>query len=99
MSDTMTTEQQWKELTDHMLLAPIVAYDMMTASLAGLFEDAGFVERLKEKFEQGSKIHDGAWMTMSPEDLINEANEEILDLWIYILMFAYRSNQIANPSE
>jgi hypothetical protein len=27
-----------------------------------------------------------------------EANDEILDLWVYILMFAYRANEEANKN-
>lgn len=88
-----TVDQQWEAIEQHMLVAPLVAYDMLTQSLASLFSNDGFVERLRQKFEDGSEKHQGAWLEMEPEALWNEAIEEILDLWIYILMFTHRVEQ------
>jgi hypothetical protein len=95
MSDKPTIDEQWEILKDHILLAPVVAYDMMTASLAGLFDNEAFIERLELKFRKGAEVHNGEWLTMDPAELIEEANEEILDLWIYILMYAHRANEEA----
>lgn len=98
MADKMTIDEQWEALKEHILVAPVVAYDMMTASLAGLFESEAFMERLELKFRKGAEVHNGEWLTMDPVDLLEEANEEILDLWIYILMYAHRANEEAEKN-
>lgn len=98
MADKMTIDEQWEALKEHILIAPVVAYDMMTASLAGLFENEAFMERLELKFRKGAEVHNGEWLTMDPVDLLEEANEEILDLWIYILMYAHRANEEAEKN-
>jgi hypothetical protein len=98
MSENPTIEEQWDMLVEHMLLAPVVAFDMLNASLAGFFDNDAFVERLKAKFVKGAKEHNGEWLSMEPNELILEANDEILDLWVYILMFAYRANEEANKN-
>jgi len=86
-----TTQEQWSALSDYILSAPIVALDSFNRTLAALMIDDTFETQLKAKFEKGAAIHNGKWLTMTPEELMLEARDEILDLWIYSMMFAHNT--------
>lgn len=87
-------QEQWAALSDYILSAPIVALDSFNRTLAALMIDDTFEGQLKAKFEKGSAVHNGAWLTMTPDELMLEARDEILDLWIYSMMFAHNTTQL-----
>lgn len=95
MSETPSTSDQWKLIEPHLLLSPVVTFDMVNNALLGLLEDNGFADRLWEKFNKGATDHNGQWLSMNPEELILEAHEELLDMFIYIAMYACRASMLA----
>lgn len=95
MSETPSTSDQWKLIEPHLLLSPVVALDMVNNALLGLLENDGFVGRLEDKFAKGASDHNGQWLSMNHEELIHEACEELLDMFIYIAMYACRASMLA----
>lgn len=104
MSDnSMSTSEQWDSLKDHMLSAPLMVGDIVNMQLARvhatLLEEDDFLKVLEDKFTAGSAEHNGAWLNMNPQDLLAEAIAEIVDAYVYCMMFAEVMNRAEETPE
>ena len=69
------------------------AITRINEALGAILTRSDLEEHLERKFRKGEAEHNGAWLDAdSPDWLINEAAEEILDFLLYQAMFLVLTN-------
>lgn len=95
MSDkqkTISVDEQWSLLEPKVAPAAVFATQLAAQMASSLFEGDDLTNRLEQKFRKGAKEFNGAWLTMNPDSLFEEAVEEAFDMIVYLCMSVVLAN-------